>query len=154
MNVTVNTDASFCPDTKAGGYSVFVVSNRGKFAKSGMYKEKSANSTSAEVKALVNGVYWGISQGIIKQGDVVLLQCDCTGALNRIEKGNQSTLNKWASKYNLKYKFKHVKGHTRLTSTSAGRFVSNHINDDRAYKAMQKMRLKLKLQEAMKNAKI
>ena len=149
MLVTVNADASFCPDTKAGGYGLYVASSRSKRSFDGRFKDLTANSTSAELKALVLGLYFGIKFGIIKANDVVLLQSDCIPALDKIEAGKSKKVNEYIERFNLTLKFKHVKGHAGIYE---GRFLSNHINDRKAYLNMVKMRKTIKLKEAVKNA--
>ena len=55
MNVTINTDASFCPETKASGFAYWIVCNGQRIKGSAGLKD-GQNSTDCEMKALANAL--------------------------------------------------------------------------------------------------
>lgn len=102
--------------------------------------------------ALVNGVYIGFKEGFIAQGDMLCLQTDCMPAIQKLygkrpptSSGEQEVVdyfNKLVKRMNIRFYFKHVRGHTRNTD---GRSSVNRRCDEKARKHMQKMRLTLKI---------
>ena len=54
--ITINTDASFCPETKAGGWAVYIVCDDFKIQKSGKFRGTMKSALEAEMKAISNAV--------------------------------------------------------------------------------------------------
>lgn len=157
MLVTVITDASYCSETGAAGYGYWVVSERGRASGGGKFSYKAESSLDAEMKAIVNGIYIALREGIAQEGDRVLVQTDCQGAILFFEqvprsKGRQKQytserrlVHRWFADlvYNsrLRVDFRHVKGHT---SAPGSRFYANRICDQLARSSMKEMRQILK----------
>jgi hypothetical protein len=77
MRVTLMTDASVCPMTKAGGFGFWCVSDRdGGYSGGGTMKGDIIDSFQGEIKAVANALYHCIREGKIRRNDVVLVQLD------------------------------------------------------------------------------
>jgi ribonuclease HI len=108
-------------------------------------------SNAAEMAALVNGLFFACLAGIAQQGDHVLLQTDCTGAIAALEgkRTARSKHERYAKKrffeikkeYGVTVSFRHVKGHTSRTEA---RYVTNNICDHRARNGLRLARKRLK----------
>jgi ribonuclease HI len=103
------------------------------------------------MQACVNGLFFGLSAKLIENGDRILMQTDCQGAIDAFnhrrtrllehEKQAKHKLSKLIKDNNLTIKFKHVKGHT---SRSEARYVTNNLCDMRAKKGMRQARAAIK----------
>lgn len=136
MRTTVITDASWCPDTRASGYGVWVSANHGKFKRSGSFKKKPENSYEAELWAAYNGIDLAVRNGATR----ILIQTDCLQVVNYINnKTNQCVkeLRKLCNNQKIKIFAKHVKGHTNREQS---RYYVNRWCDAEAYHFMQKQR--------------
>jgi ribonuclease HI len=132
MVVTINTDASFNPQYKIGGYAYWVVYNGKRVKRGGILKE-CQNSTEAEIKAIANALY---KLTLLKFKDVflIIVNTDCTPAVDLITgksktevKGTNDAIaaihqyvtelrisngiNKIAEEY---IEYRHVKAHTKV----------------------------------------
>lgn len=154
MRVTILADASHCPDTKAGGYGYWVASERGRKGGSGALKGKILTSTLAELMAVANAVYEGVSHGLIQPNDILLIQIDCESAIFAFTgKRKSSEAEHAVVRYiatlsismNLVIEYRHVKGHSSRTEA---RFAANRKCDRSARKEMRKARVNMHLQAA------
>src|SRR5699024_8807393 len=68
MRVTIISDASFCPNTKAAGYGGWVVCNRGNNANGGPLRG-APDSGAAETMAICNIIWEGMKAKLIHPGD-------------------------------------------------------------------------------------
>ena len=158
MNVTLMTDASICQDYKIGAYGFWIASDRGKQSGNGVFLESTEDSNIGEMRAVVYSLATAINSGLIQQFDQVLIQVDNTNAIRFLE-GNFSTsyrkqgktrlvdtqefkkiienFNALKKAYFLMINFRHVKGHSRNTSS---RFASNNYCDIQAKIALRKAR--------------
>lgn len=109
--ITVFADASYCPDTGAWGYGWWM--KYGHPART-LYGEGGglhiAGSNEAEVVALERALEAvdSLSGEYFLQGKILVVQSDCTGAIDRI----QSRLRDMQREHNLANAYtKHVKGH-------------------------------------------
>lgn len=144
MFVTIIADASFCPDLKVAGYGFWAISNRGKLRGGGAIKTDVLTNVTAECFAVCNALHEAILAGVVIEGDTVLLQTDCVGAIDALNH-KRNTLNeqersaliykdKIAQSFKLKIRFKHVKGHSK---NQAARFKSNNICDFHAKQGLR-----------------
>lgn len=155
MRVTIISDASFCPNTKAAGYGGWVVCDRGNNASGGPLNG-APTSGAAETMAICNVVWEGFKANLIQCGDHLTIQTDCATAIkvykearwtSAVEGSAFKWLNDQARKYNLTIEFRHVKGHSNVQDT---RSKAQRFCDERARSAMQKERSKIRLQECKK----
>lgn len=155
MRVTVMSDASFCPNTKAAGYGGWVVCDRGNNANGGAIKG-APNSGAAETMAICNVIWEGFNAKLIQPNDYLIVQTDCATAIKVYEEARWTSeaegsafkwLNDQIRKFNLTIEFRHVKGHSNVQDT---RSKAQRFCDERARSAMQKERSKIRLQECKK----
>lgn len=111
-------------------------------------RETVTNATAAEMQAVCNAIHQGMQKGLIQQGDDILVQSDCMGAIvvfqNALKDKHDDHMRQahqalWgmAEKYQLGVVFKHVKGHT---GTQDRRSKSNRHCDIAARQAMRAAR--------------
>lgn len=146
MHVTIITDASFCHESKASGYGVWVASHRGKKEFGGPLRDL-PGSGEAEYVGIARGLYHALESKLALPGDTILIQNDLQPAINFLNGGRGEGVDKkyevkaWidaiAKKYNLSISYKHIKGHT---SQKDRRYKSQNKCDRRAYAEMQKER--------------
>lgn len=144
MLVTIMTDASHDPESKAGRYGYWIASQRGKRAGGGALKGEVIGAFQAEMMAVVNALHVGFRCGLICEGDVVLVQTDCTAAIHALRRGwtrkksDQTrdiirAFNALTNKVGVR--FKHVKGHSKVQDA---RSKANRHCDARAYAGMKR----------------
>lgn len=154
------TDASHCPNTKVGGYGVWIASQRGKRSYDGAFKNLIDNATIAEMAAITNGLYIAIRTELVQAHDRVLIQTDCIAAIlaftgkrkpaHSEERRIVEQQRQLMVQHNLSITFKHVKGHS---DNEGNRFVSNNICDRKAKANMKKARQLFKLDEIRQKLK-
>lgn len=120
-SLTIIADASFCPDTKAADYGVWVAGNGKGQAFKGSLPSPQDNNV-AETMAIVNALWHGIESGLLKSNTNVLIQSDSSTAIGVLsgEKAAYNPQLKHAlrytrdlvQRYGLLLRFKHVPGHT------------------------------------------
>ena len=155
MNVTIIADASYCPDTGAAGYGWWIACQRGKLGGHGVLKTKLVNNIAAEMMALVNAFLAGCQAGLIQQHDQVLMQTDCTAAINIFKEStrNKATeqelqiaakLHEYQKRAGVATSYRHVKGHT---TTQDARSHVNRQCDQQARKHMRNARAQINGEE-------
>lgn len=135
ITTTVICDASWCPETGAGGWAAWATttSSTGKVARQylhGSFRDNPNGSLQAEVWAMKNGIH--IAKKLMKQhrsGGVLLAQSDCVGAIKEVSEGIDDIV------------FRHVKGHT---DNAGARFWVNRWCDRMARKSMRALREQLR----------
>lgn len=153
MRVTIISDASWCPNTRAAGYGFWSVSERGRHAGGGSFKAGAKSAMHAEMMAIVNALHVTLALGIAAKGDRVLIQTDCLYGIYTFE--GRGLMGKKARKRNaflspvvdlfkehvrandLTVEFRHVRGHT---SVADQRSMAQRHADARARVGMKKAR--------------
>lgn len=110
-------------------------------------------SSAAELLAIVNAFFFAQFNGILAEGDHVLLQTDCQRAidvlesrikeLSRDERSGKKRFYELKREYGCTVSFRHVKGHTRRKEA---RYVTNNLCDQRAKHGMRLARKRIKEQ--------
>jgi len=122
MNVTIIADASYCPETGAGGYGFWIACGRGRIGGNGEFILPVESSCAAEMQAIINALHKAIQKQLVCKSDMVLLQTDCQQAIDNFLKFRRGTtheqklvkyLHKLENMNNLDIRFRHVPGHTR-----------------------------------------
>lgn len=141
MRATVISDASYCPDTKAGGWAVWAtLDGKERARQSGAFKTRPPSVNYAELWAACNGLVIARNMGAVE----VLLQTDSLSVVqwingtSRLSDGHahaQALLKQHAE--GLTVRAKHVKGHT---THNEPRFWCNRWCDLHAGKEMRKQR--------------
>ncbi|KVH64440.1 hypothetical protein WS89_03930 [Burkholderia sp. MSMB1072] len=150
MLVTIIADASWDPETGAGGYGYWSVSQRGRHSAGGALKSLARNNNVAEMMAVVNGVHMAFAHQIAMPGDSLLAQTDCQAAILAFEGKRLLSvdermivegLNRLIDANRADIRFKHVKGHTRGDVPRL--WVNNHC-DGLAKTGMRQARARVK----------
>jgi ribonuclease HI len=121
MLVSVFADASFDPETRAGGFGYWSKSLRGQHSGGGPFKSLARNSGIAEMMACLNALHMTFVHLIAWPGDTILIQTDCTAAIAAFERKRilqederiiVDGLVALLQIKNATVRWKHVKGHT------------------------------------------
>jgi ribonuclease HI len=119
--LTINTDASFHPIHKVGGYAFYIICDLFKIEKSGKFKQNPKSSIDAEMKCFGNALATILAQKELPKIKKIVFNTDCLGAVGCVtNKKNKSKveqlivklLNDLKSRTHCKnLEFKHVKAH-------------------------------------------
>jgi ribonuclease HI len=146
MNITVNTDASFCPKTKASGYAFYIICDEFKITKGGEFRKDAKNPELAEVMCIGNALATLLAQKTTTKVNYLIINTDCLNAINNIQRGKgiykqvRTLKHKVYQKFNVRrIEFRHVKAHNG--SPDARSYV-NEWCDQEAKKWMRKRRTK------------
>lgn len=149
MLVTINTDASWCPETKKAAYAFWAVSNSFKITKSGVFKNKCESSRCAETRCIINALSTVLlsNSGISK----VIVNTDSKYSIWTLEE-QKINKQKWKSnlylhiayktllkndKNKAKIEFRHVKAHSGVQDS---RSYVNKWCDKEAKKQLRRIR--------------
>ena len=89
MNLTINTDASFSPHHRVGGYAFYIVCNLFKITKGGQFKNvEPLTPIEAEVMCIGNAFATLLAQKELPQVNYIVVNCDCLWGMNNIKTGN------------------------------------------------------------------
>jgi len=146
LYATVISDASYCSETNAGGWAVYIrIDGVGTPIKvHNMFRTLVTDSTAAEMRAALNGLWLAERNG----AEAMLLQTDCLAVVNLIN-GNvrDSPLRKlfidaceYACINPANVRARHVRGHTRVKDA---RSYVNRWCDRHARQAMRLHRQQL-----------
>ena len=83
--VTVNTDASYEPNRKTGGYGIWIKSNFFTIKKAGQFKGQVNDSNEAEIKALINALH--ILKKNPRKFKGLVINCDNAAARDIVNTG-------------------------------------------------------------------
>lgn len=154
MNVTILSDASYCPKYKVAGYGFWIACHRGKLGGGGQIVEDVEDTNAAEMMAICNSIWHGVTDRLIERGDRLLIQTDSLAAIDRLRGHRVVTLTqqqkriiayyeKVVHRLELSVQLRHVKGHTVHQEP---RFVANRMCDKRAKEQMRAAR-KIKMSQ-------
>lgn len=123
--ITINTDASFGPFDKVGGYGYYIICDKFKIRRGGMFKNHPKNSIEAEMMCIANAIHTLINIPSLPTTKYIIINCDCLMAFENIglKKGNEigrriakqlKELKNKTSFRNVhpKVEFRHVKSHS------------------------------------------
>jgi ribonuclease HI len=147
--ITINTDASFHPTHKVGGYAFYIVCDNFKIQKGGSFKINPKNSTEAEMMCMVNALHTLIVQPTLPKTKLIVINSDCLFAFDKIKRRSDHKLGKMiAEKLRTlriltsyrgvmpEYNLRHVKAHS--DNPDARSWVNNWC-DQEAKKWMRKL---------------
>lgn len=125
--VTINTDASFCPNTKAGGYAFWIKSDYFKITGANFFKDLIIGSDDAELKCIANALHTLSKYNLTaKELEYLYINTDSTSAIGQIEKRSTELGRKIGEMIDeimtqsgtiIRYQLRHVKGHSRNTNS-------------------------------------
>lgn len=127
--VTLVTDASFCPSTRAAGWAAWAKSDRGFVKKCGIISKPLGNNNEAEFCAIANGLFIALQSTVCMPGDLVILQTDSHFAYHRlsgkkwaqavsskkvqpVHDSAKSVFQEMIKRHNLRLEVRQIKGHT------------------------------------------
>lgn len=156
---TMITDASHCPNTKAGGWASWTTRNGVRYKYCGALKGLYDSSNEAEFAAICNGLFMLLQNKVVRSGDTLLIQSDNTTALNwtGAERSGQMPVyegmtakardlrmrfRELVNDNNLRIRARHVKGHQ--SNQKGARYYVNNWCDEQAGYHMRKLRQKLR----------
>lgn len=144
MRATVISDASYCPETKAGGWAVWAtLDGKERARQSGAFKTRPPSVNYAELWAALNGLVIARNMGAVE----VLLQTDSLSVVQWINGKGGDHMRKHVAALlrthapGLTVRAKHVKGHT---THAEPRFWCNRWCDAEAGKHMRRQRKELR----------
>ena len=110
MLTTINTDASWCPQTKVGAYAFWVRSDKFLLKKSGVFRKRCSNPSDAEVKCIINATKLTMRQdrGIKK----IIINTDSKLAITVLTGGlvKPSVILRWRPLYKMFKNITHKRG--------------------------------------------
>ena len=111
MRATVIADASFCSNTKAAGWAVWIAYDGGaKEKRSGVFRVSPPNSGIAELQAVLNGVWIAYERGARS----ILVQTDCLSVVHAVKGATNAYGALWRSARVEYFPLAHVRGHTNV----------------------------------------
>lgn len=118
--ITINTDASFHPDFKRGGFAFHIVCDLFVLKKSGMFQHVCTDSTDAEVKCIANALATLLAQRELPKLDWIHINTDSKHGINWIQNGHnpagafaKSLIQQLMKRTSCKtLKLRHVKAHS------------------------------------------
>lgn len=120
--VTIIADASFCSESKAAGYGVWIATdNNGRHGFEGTL-DKPFDNNVAEAMAIANSLWHGFSTGMLVKRDIILIQSDSLTAIRVLSKKQEPYCEQLKSvlkyvlglvdRFGIVLRYKHVPGHT------------------------------------------
>lgn len=142
--ITINTDASFDPETGAGGFAFWIVTDYFVIKKAGFFKDKTLNCNEAEVKCIANALSMLLKEDRLPTSKHLVINTDSKQGMQMIRKQTteagkkthviwRKVIQKIKSRVN---KFAHVKAHTN--NKNARSYVNNWCDEE----AKKHMRIK------------
>lgn len=126
--ITLIADASFCSETRAGGYA-FQIYGRGesKFVAK-CFPKLCKTSTQAELFAVIHAFNYGVKNNLIKINDLLKIRTDCDQVLRYLTSSKYlessnivndaiRQFNQNVSRYKLEVQFQHICGHNPIKAT-------------------------------------
>lgn len=154
--LTINTDASFCQQTKAGGFAFYIICDSFKIKESGKFTDVSTDPSDAEIKALANAFLHLTNLENLPLVRTIIINTDSTNAIKAITDGMVTPTAMKAHKLLSRVmeltgckdaRFRWVKSHTR------GSDRRTHVNnwcDEQAKIQMRKHRKELQTKNTKK----
>ncbi len=137
--ITVFTDASWCPETKAFGCAMWIkaadLQKPHKYSFGGLDMQ---DNIVAETLALNTAIKW-MEENLDFEGRIIILQADCLEALSQAD--TRVLVSGIEGRHGAHYiKLKHVKGHAKGEASKTNRSKINSLVDSMAKKEMRAWR--------------
>lgn len=147
--ITINTDASFSKEHKVGGFAFYIVCDRFKIFKGGMFRVNPVNPMEAEMMCMANTIYTLTIQKDLPSTNLIVINSDCLYSFDKIGRKKPHPIGKkvanllrelriktsYLDVIKPKFEFRHVKAHT---GNKNGRSLANEWCDKEAKKWMRK----------------
>jgi ribonuclease HI len=149
-NITINTDASFCPITGASGWAFYIICDEFRIKKSGNFTIKPTSAEEAEMMCIGNAFAYLSNKAPPKNIKLIVVNTDCMSAVDRIYNCGKSLSkkvrilkNNFITKFSKpKFEFRHVKAHS---GKKDARSYVNEWCDENAKIHMRKERTNINL---------
>lgn len=158
LRSTINTDASFHPQLKVGGYAFYIICDLFKIQKGGHFKKQPKTAMEAEMMCIANALYTVLMQKELPSATWIIINSDCLFAFEKIKRKSQDKVGRVVAdilrKVRLamsrrgvipKFQFRHVKAHSMATDK---RSIVNEWCDIEAKKWMRSAAKKVKDESA------
>lgn len=147
--ITINTDASWHPQQKVGGYAFHIVCNDFRIKKSGMFKSKPNSSMDAEMMCMANAIATLLAQKELPGVNLIIINSDALFTFQRIGLNKKDEIGRKVAQLLRqlrkrmsimesvlpKFEFRHVKAHSGKNDS---RSIVNEWCDQEAKKWMRK----------------
>jgi ribonuclease HI len=146
--ITINTDASFHPKHRVGGYAFYLVSDFFRIQKGGMFKTKPWNPIDAEMMCMANALHTLLAQKELPEAKWIIINSDCLWSFDLIKRKGKNDLGRYVAKLLRevrmrtssgiimpKFEFRHVKAHSGVADA---RSIVNEWCDKEAKKWMRR----------------
>jgi len=139
MVLTLNTDASFHPTLKYGGWCFYAICNDFKIKRAGMFRGKLKRPEEAEIACILNALTILFSSKISKNTDIswLIINSDCLNGIEAL-KGNNKHLSRYRcgqlKKYRITYKNllkKYQKEHIKIEFRHV--YAHSGVGDNRSF---------------------
>ena len=84
--ITINTDASFHPEKKVGGYAFYIICDFFKITKSAKFKANPKNSLQAELWCIANAIAILLKQPDLPATPLIVINTDCLYGIERVKR--------------------------------------------------------------------
>lgn len=119
--ITINTDASFHPTLKVGGYAFYIICDLFKITKGGMFKNHPKTPEEAEIMCIGNALATLLAQKELPEAKWLIINSDCQRGMEKIKRSStplgkqvqglwQQLIRRLGSSKN---KFRYVEAHQR-----------------------------------------
>lgn len=123
--ITINTDASYHPEKRVGGYAFYIVCDLFKIQKGGMFKQNPKSAMEAEMMCMANALFTLLAQKELPSTKWIIINSDCLYSFRRIGIRSKDDIGKVVAKILRdvrrrmalrggilpQFKFRHVKAH-------------------------------------------
>lgn len=155
--VTIFCDASFCPKTRAAGWGFWIKTDLHERQGGGAMEVQPADASEAELLAVVNSLFYAVSQGIAVENSRVVFGLDNQWVVHLLNgsttlKGREKEkplcfealglIKEFRRKLKLDLRFRKVKAHN---PNGGGRCRVNEVADKHAKIGMKKARAERKV---------
>jgi len=148
--ITINTDASWHPKWKVGGWAFIIVCDEFRIKKSGPFKESPPGSIEAEIMCIGNAFQELLNIKDLPECTWLIINSDCKNGIREIRRQSHSLAKKVFKLWHLcirrtgskNNKFRHVKAHTGFDNK---RSHANEWCDINAKKHMYKLKRKAQI---------
>jgi hypothetical protein len=84
--ITINTDASWHPELKVGGYAFYIICDLFKIQKGGKFKKNPLHAEEAEIMCIGNAIATLLAQKELPNAKVLVINNDCKFGMHKIQK--------------------------------------------------------------------
>jgi hypothetical protein len=151
--ITINTDASFCPRTYAGGFAFQIICDSFRIRRSGIMKVRPISPTQAEIMCIANAMFQLMVLKNAPIAKLIVINTDCKFAIHQITNGGFCKVGKRAATYlyelkrnalahgiEAKIEFRYVAAHTGVQDA---RSIINEWCDSEAKRHMYEKRRRI-----------